>query len=202
MSKLCLSILAAAALATAGCANRNTTNVVPLSKVAVDYDEAMELRDWPQTTAGYGDQALTAGPSYYDYEYVGFGRDGRARQLSQPAAARLGDTFVFLGNTLLLPVRLVQTPPWTSVKYQPDFIPPSYHAAPPLTAAERVTAERVETVQTPRDTSPADGELVPDEADGTPADGELAPIERDGTPADGTLAPSPAAESGAGAGSR
>ena len=198
MSKLLLPVLATAALAAAGCANRHQTNVVPLSDARVDYDEAMEVRDWPQTLAGYGDEAVTAGPTYYEYEYVGFGRDGQARKLSQPAASRLGDTFVFLGNTLLLPVRLVQTPPWKSVAYQPDLIPPTYHAAPPLLSAERVSGDRVEGLPPVRDVSPADGELAPAEADGTPVDGELVPTERDGTPADGDLAPTPAETTGAG----
>ncbi len=137
MRLLPLVPVAALALSLMGCANRNRTDVAKVVDKPVAYDEAMTARNWPRTEAAYLGGGVEAGPSYFSNEYVG--NPDSTRPERSRNAARFIDGFVFLGNAALLPVRMFQTPPWSTQTSRASFVPPSYHAAPPLPEAERET---------------------------------------------------------------
>ena len=139
MKRTALFLAVAAASAAAGCVNRNDAVVAELSDRPMEYDEAQVLRDWPATQSDYYDGSVAAGPAYFRYAYVGqsnaTGPDAAGSLTGGPSAAappeaRLIDPLVFLGNAALLPLRLVQTPPWATRDNPGVVVPPTYHAAP------------------------------------------------------------------------
>lgn len=154
MPRLSLLIAPLSLALVAGCVDRTRTEVAEIADEPVHYDEAMLLRDWPLTQRPYGSGELVAGPAYFNYEYVGtseyglagtagtYGTDGALATADSPASGirgtatdvetRLMEPVIFLGNLAVLPIRMVQVPPWRSVTYNPQVVPPSYHAVPPL----------------------------------------------------------------------
>jgi hypothetical protein len=94
-----------------------------LSAPVIDVDEAMQARDWDQSTALYKSGATVAGP-------IGFMYQPRAGQNAW--RYQFIDLPLFLGNTMLIPVDFVKTPPWKPVEWKADTVEPTYTGVAPL----------------------------------------------------------------------
>ena len=123
-------------LAMTGCQTQSA--VAPadeLSAQPILVDGAMQLRDWPVTSATYENWDVVAGPHGFWWEQK-YDKNG---QYTGPGAERHGRTPIvtdgpmFLANLVTLPVALIVTPPWTEVTSSGGSIPPTYTAAYPLT---------------------------------------------------------------------
>ena len=131
------AMLGAAAVAVTGCvkADRNspplTLNPLPLKE-----DEAMARRDWSEESAWYANVGVVAGPTGRTWE------PGTRYPWGQPVSVPghiVTDDTIFLGNTALMPARLVVQPPWTEKVYRGVTTPPTYTASPPLEATNDKT---------------------------------------------------------------
>lgn len=124
-ARAALSLAALAALAgMAGGCQPHAQTVQPVAVPAtMELDQATVLRDWDVSTAYYQNGEIVAGPTLWSYQPAPNQPLWRQGALDVP---------VFLANTVLLPVRAVQTPPTRAVTYQGLDIPPTYTAMPEL----------------------------------------------------------------------
>ncbi len=106
----------------AGCAQRiDGSRVQQLSDAPIIEDEAMALRQWDQTTALYANGTSRSYPTMYPYVPQG---DVLGAQQAFTAHG------LFFGQTLLLPITAVLTPPWQQQTYRGLRTPPTYTAVP------------------------------------------------------------------------
>ena len=94
-----------------------------LSTPEIDIDQAMQLRDWDQVTATYRSGGTLAGPTGYLFH-------SKAGQPQWHYAVT--EMPLFFVNTLLLPVALINTPPWAPVEWKGATVEPTYTGVPPL----------------------------------------------------------------------
>jgi hypothetical protein len=127
--------------AVGGCASSQEQPLEPVATVPVNYDEAMLLRDWPTVEAKYLDGSVEAGPTYSP------NRVGRNSLSPEPRPRQplnlLSEPLTAATNFLLLPFRLVATPPWEDETYLVPAINPTYHAAPPADLATEIEPVKV-----------------------------------------------------------
>lgn len=156
-------ILGALALALlilpAGCQRSFVEQPEPLQDEPVVEDDAMRLRQWTQTSAMYPNGSIDAGPTGFAYE---------PRRYMQDPNYYAADTAVFVGNFFMLPIRLVQTPPWETITYRGRWILPTHHAMPPLppmrtvsTAEQPAADEPPPPSAPPAEPDPVDSSTVP-----------------------------------------
>jgi hypothetical protein len=93
------------------------TDPVPIST-----DDAMRARQWQPTPAVYPSMSSTTGPS--DVALV------PCEKLSAPAQGAV-ETPLFLADLLLMPIAMVEAPPWTQVEGSAFYVLPTYTANPP-----------------------------------------------------------------------
>lgn len=86
-------------------------------------DGAMQLRDWERSTAMYSNGDTVAGPTGFPYE---------ARWYMPEPVYPLVETPLFVGQTVLMPVTLTITPPWTPIRYSGATVETTYTAMPQL----------------------------------------------------------------------
>jgi hypothetical protein len=106
-----------------------------LSAQPILVDGAMQLRNWPATSATYENWSVVAGPHGFWWEqkydnnghYTGPGGEQNER------VAAVTDSPLFLANLVTLPVALIVTPPWAEVLNSGGAVPPTHTAAYPLT---------------------------------------------------------------------
>ena len=111
-------------LALVGCQRTQPAPVVALNQEPMLVDEAMQQREWDRSTAVYQNGDTVAGFTGRRYE--------PKPEFTEGYAGRLVDAAVGLGNTVILPFTMLQTPPWKGVSYQGVITPPSHHAVPPV----------------------------------------------------------------------
>jgi hypothetical protein len=89
-------------------------------------DPAMAARQWPIMAAVYPNFSSTAG--YADSPLVASPKLG-------PIKHAVVETPVFLVNTLLLPVYMIQVNPYAQLEATSFYLPPTYTANPPADPA-------------------------------------------------------------------
>lgn len=128
--------LAALLVLTGGCTSANRPVRAPKVTAPVAYDEAMALRDWPQTTVTIANGDIDAGPTNATWEYdstMGAQQPSQRRR----SLAMLAEAGVFLGNVVMLPYQIVKDPPTEDRQYEGVIIAPTYSAAVPVPGAEQ-----------------------------------------------------------------
>lgn len=95
-----------------------------VSSTPLTVDAAMQLRNWDRSTARYANGDTIAGPTGFNYEPKWYQEpESKYYYLDLPLA---------LGQTLMLPVNLIVTPPWEPVRYTGSTVDPSYTLMPAL----------------------------------------------------------------------
>jgi hypothetical protein len=107
-----------AATATMTPTRRRPTGVF----AAADADEATRLRNWPISVAYYGNGNVIAGPVYRFIPAEPKSDKYWDRVLLHEGAT----TALFLPQTLITPFWFLITPPWRSIEYHGEEVPPSY----------------------------------------------------------------------------
>jgi hypothetical protein len=122
-------LLAGGALAGGGCQSvqvgqKQQPDLVNADPIVVD--PAMAARQWPIMAAVYPNFSSTAG--YADSPLVASPKLG-------PIKHAVVETPVFLLNTLLLPVYMIQVNPYAQLEATSFYLPPTYTANPPADPA-------------------------------------------------------------------
>src|SRR5581483_1878004 len=128
-----------ASLAATGCVHRRDAHPFPTVE-AVQPDEAMQRRDWAQSTATYPNGAVAAGPTEFQYE-----TDTRLPVMQY----NLAESATFLGNLVLLPYNLYKHPPDTVTVYHGEVVSPTSTAQPILPAAGAVQPSTPPVIENP-----------------------------------------------------
>jgi len=133
-------LLAAAPLLWAGCQQAQEAQVTHLTRTdklvqlpprqpadrvndtPILVDDAMEARNWQPVAATYPNFSSTTGPA--EQTFV-----PRSDLKPYPRAAL--ETPVFIANILLMPLAMLQTPPWDQVEATSLYVPPTYTGNPP-----------------------------------------------------------------------
>lgn len=109
-------------VAGVGCQRVGPPPSMLINDTPIVIDEAMQRRDWPQTTAEYANGVTVARPTGVYWE--------PDPELPQTARAAI-ETPLFLAHSLLLPFDMIWDPFWEEVAYPRAQAPASYTAAPP-----------------------------------------------------------------------
>jgi hypothetical protein len=116
--------VAALVSAGAGCQRVMPPPSMVINPAPIVIDEAMQRRDWDESTAYYTNGVTVAGPTGIYFE-----SDPRLPLLARGAI----DTPLFVGHTIALPFDFIWDPPWKDVAYPRAQAPASYTAVPPST---------------------------------------------------------------------
>ncbi|MEM8874791.1 MAG: hypothetical protein AAGD32_11110 [Planctomycetota bacterium] len=136
--------LTVAALAVSGCRTQDRyvdVGVVPDPGV----DEAIVLRDWPQTRAEYASGDVIAGNLGFQWEVN--------EDLEEPGNAVV-QVPTFIGNLIVLPVTYFTQDPTEKVVYVGEELPASFTANPPLPKRATLPPSAVEAPTTLPATAP------------------------------------------------
>jgi hypothetical protein len=109
-----------------GCSYRHNSPPVVLEE-PVPADDAMQKRDWAQSTAFYPNGAVAAGPTQFNYEPT--------RNQTPEYKYYYGDSATFLVNMALLPYNLLKHPQGGVQIYPGETVLPTYTAQPALPPA-------------------------------------------------------------------
>jgi len=90
--------------------------------VPMTMDDAMRARQWQPTPAVYPSMSSTTGPS--DLVLV-------PNEKTPPAIQCAVETPLFITDLLLMPIAMVEAPPWTEVEGSAFYVLPTYTANPP-----------------------------------------------------------------------
>lgn len=97
-------------------------------------DGAMQLRDWQRGEAQYANGDTPAGPIGFNYEPAWNQSAYRYPMIETP---------LFIVQTVLLPVTLTMTPPWTEKTWTGATIGTTYNAMPALPGNSQVPDTQV-----------------------------------------------------------
>jgi hypothetical protein len=119
-------LLAAGALAGAGCqvAQKQQPDLVNADPIVVD--PAMAARQWPTMAAVYPNFSVTAGCAQAPLV---------AKSTLPPIQHAIVETPVFVVDSLLIPVFMIQTNPYAELEATSFYLPPTYTAVPPADPA-------------------------------------------------------------------
>ncbi len=108
--------------AAAGCAtDAITPPLTKLSPAPIHEDEAMALRQWDTVSSRYANQTAPAYPTLYPLV--------PRRDLPEPTSIVTAPA-IFLWQTAVLPLQMLDTPPWQDTVYRGAAMPPTYTAVP------------------------------------------------------------------------
>src|SRR5688572_22513096 len=112
-----LATAVVALLLAGGCQRTYRPEIAPVAEYRTHGDEAMDRRDWPMTTALYGNGNVVAGPTNSNREWrIGEASDaayGRRRGF-----AIVMEPLVALGTLVALPASLAMDPPTERRTYE------------------------------------------------------------------------------------
>jgi hypothetical protein len=117
-----ISVILGAALLAGGCQVAKPLEPSQVNTTPIVLDEAMANRLWPQSKCEVPSFSSTTGPA--EVILVPSSSDDAVTA----AAIEPG---LFLADSLLLPVAMVQTPPWAQIESPAYYLPPSYTVNPP-----------------------------------------------------------------------
>jgi len=125
------------ALLSGGCmrADRNTKPIA-LNPLPLKEDEAIARRNWELQPVWYTNVGAVGGPT--GQTWVPSGNYANDKPVPGPAHI-VSDDVIFVGNAVLMPIRLIIQPPWTEKVYRGVTVPPTYTASPPLEATTDAT---------------------------------------------------------------
>jgi hypothetical protein len=95
----------------------------PVSDAPVIVDAAMQIREWDRSVAHYQNGDTFANPTLFLYEPTWHQPEYFYYFIETP---------LFIGQTIAMPVVMVMTPPWSSVKYTGVTTEPTFTAMPLL----------------------------------------------------------------------
>ena len=121
---LAMSVAAVASVGITGCQKTKPAPVAKLIDSPVLVDDAMQRREWEQSSAYYANGDTVAG-------FSGRWLEPQPR-FSEGYFGRLADPAVGLTNVVIMPLTMLQTPPWKGVDYQGVIVPPTHSANPPV----------------------------------------------------------------------
>ena len=104
-----------------GCQQRRGPE--PVSEEPLTIDPAMQLRNWPRTSAQYVNGGVIAGPTGFFYQ---------PREDEPTIQTMIAEPLMFPVQTALLPISLIVTPPWTPVLYRGAVFEPHHNLQTPL----------------------------------------------------------------------
>jgi hypothetical protein len=107
--------------ASVGCSTDRPQKLEPVYDVRPAGDEAMAMRQWPQSVSYFPSGAVTAYSTRFPYQYKGQFR---------PYSYVVLDPILFLGQTALLPAEFVANPPGHNQIFRGVVYPPTYTAQP------------------------------------------------------------------------
>jgi hypothetical protein len=110
-------------LVAAGCQVAQPQSPDRVNPTPIAEDQAMSARSWPRSEAVYPNFSSTTGPS----EVILV-----PREKVNPIAHAVVETPLFVADLLLMPIAMVQNPPWTQVEGTSLYLPPTYTGGPPL----------------------------------------------------------------------
>ena len=125
--------------ASSWCPVRKVQNAPPdeLNDSPLVVDDAMQLRDWDRASATYANGNTPAGPTEFPYE----------PKWNQPNwVYPVVETPLFVGQSVLMPITMIFTPPWTPVMWKGATIDTTYTAMPALPPAPEVPDSAVPVV--------------------------------------------------------
>lgn len=119
-----VAMLAAGVMVAGGCSTvQKVENSAPEreNQVPVMVDQAMQLRQWERSTARYGNGNVVAGPTGFPY----------ITRWNQPEPYYLAEEVpLFVVQSVVSPLVLIVTPPWTPELYSGVTVQSSYTAMP------------------------------------------------------------------------
>jgi hypothetical protein len=120
------SLLVSAAVVAVGCAVRTPPKPDQLTDNTIKPDQAMQRRDWDQSSAMYPNGQVVAGPTEFPFE----------PKHNQSSYSYYGaDSATFLLNVAVMPYSLIVTPPWQKITYPGAVTPPTSTGTPVLASS-------------------------------------------------------------------
>lgn len=126
--------------AASGCQNGYEVEDAPAPTHLAHFDEAIELRNWQQSSSLYANGDVWAGPTNTYYTWP-VGDPADSAYNSRQRAALVAEPLLALGQFLALPVTLIIDPPTEKRLYEGVEVGPTYTAAVPPEELQRETSQ-------------------------------------------------------------
>jgi hypothetical protein len=154
-------------------------------------DEAMQVRDWPRTTAEFKSGGTVAGATRFPYNPGTVG-DGSSQAIGGPERTNaVVDTVAFVLQTGALPFTYLFDPPFVKREHYGVTYEPSYTLMPVLPADESPAPDAYQSTPAPEPTAEPSAEPTADERASIPATADPKRVPEEGATIPATTPPAP-----------